>query len=405
MIVMKKLDKQGLIPKIGGFLREIVAIPSGSGGEGAVLERIRGEMEMVGWEDIHLDRVGNLRGKIGTGRLSLVIDGHADTVGPGRREEWECDPYRGMVKDGWIWGRGTVDQKGGVASAVYAGSLFKQFGPADDLTLHLVISVQEENCEGLSWEHIIAEEGFHPDAVILTEPSSLEIRRGQLGHMDIVVEAAGRSAHAFCPEEGKNAVYEMMGLIDKLRLSAPSLASHPAFGRGVITVTDIRSESASDNSVPDLCRIRIDRRFCPQETEDELIAEIRRWAGDSILEIKVPVYRQKSHTGVLLEGKKYFPGWLLDEEDPLVAAARETTAAIRGEEAPVGTWRFSTNGISTMGRHGIPTIGFGPGREEMAHRPNERVRIEDLTEACLFYAYLPGKYVQELSAFGANVEK
>ena len=90
--------------------------------------------------------------------------------------------------------------------------------------------------------------------------------------------------------------------------------------------------------------------------------------------------------------KKYFPGWLMDEEDPLVLAAREATAAIRGKESPVGTWRFSTNGVSMMGRDGIPAIGSGPGREEMAHRPNERVRIEDLTGACLFYAYLPGIY-------------
>ncbi|HDL63922.1 MAG TPA: M20/M25/M40 family metallo-hydrolase, partial [Proteobacteria bacterium] len=163
------------------------------------------------------------------------------------------------------------------------------------------------------------------------------------------------------------------------------------------TVTDIRSEEASDNSVPDLCRIRIDRRFCPQETEDELIAEIRRIAGENDCKIKVPIYRQKSHTGVLMEGKKYFPGWLVDEEDPLVIAARKTTAVTRGKQSPVGTWRFSTNGVSTMGRHGIPTIGFGPGREEMAHRPNERVRISDLTAAHLFYAHLPGIYLEELS--------
>lgn len=392
MIDREQLDKQGLTPTIVRFLREIVAIASPSGGEGAVLERIREEMETVGWEDVHLDLVGNLRGKIGEGKHCLVIDGHADTVGPGRREEWECDPYRGYVKDGWVWGRGTADQKGGVAAAVYAGALFNRIRPVDDVTLHLVISVQEENCEGISWDYIIAEEGFRPEAVILTEPSSLEIRRGQLGHLEILVDVAGRSAHAFCPERGKNAVYEMTELIEKLRRFAPWLASHPAFGQGRITVTNIRSESPSDNSVPDLCRIMIDRRFCPQETEDDLIAEIRRLAGESACEIRVPVYRQRSHTGVLLEGKKYFPGWLVDVEEPLVAAARKTTTAIRGEESPVGTWKFSTNGVSTMGKHGIPTIGFGPGREEMAHRPNERVRVEDLIEACLFYAYLPGMY-------------
>jgi len=379
------------------FLGEIVAIPSPSGEEKEVLDRIALELKKTGWGEIRFDRIGNLRAKIGDGKHQVAIDGHADTVGSGKMEDWECDPYQGRCRDGWIWGRGAVDQKSGLASAVYAGLIIQEEGLLDDFTLNLVLSIQEEDCEGLCWDYIIEEEGFRPEGVILTEPTNLEIKRGQLGHMEMLVTAGGESAHAFCPEFGDNAIYRMAPLIERIQAIAPGLSSHPDFGRGRISVTSITSKSPSDNSVPDACRIRIDRRFSPGETEDELIEEIRRAAGNTVYEIIVPTYRRKSHTGVLLEGKKYLPGWLVEEEDPLVCSARKTSALVMGQEVTVGTWRFSTNGVSTMGKHGIPTIGFGPGDEKMAHRPNERVLISHVIEAANFYARLPGVYCRRLN--------
>ncbi|MFH1038857.1 MAG: YgeY family selenium metabolism-linked hydrolase [PVC group bacterium] len=330
MRTREQLDKQGLTPDMVRFLREIVAIPSPSGGEGAVLERIAAEMAKTGWEEIHYDGIGNLLGKIGSGEHALAIDAHADTVGPGAIADWGCDPYQGLERDGWVWGRGTVDQKGGVVAAVYAGRLIGEQGLPADCTLHLVISIQEENCEGLCWDHLIVKEKFRPEGVILTEPTGLTIKRGQLGHLEMAVTAAGRSAHAFCPEKGENAIYRMTPLIGRIREIAPRLHSHPAFGRGRISITDIRSGSPSGNSVPDTCRILIDRRFCPQETEENLRDEIRALFDDAHFEITVPIYRELSHRGALLEGRKFFPGWVTDEESPLVGSARETLTLIGG---------------------------------------------------------------------------
>jgi putative selenium metabolism hydrolase len=371
------------------FTRELIAISSPVGGEGEAQGRIAGEMEKMGWEAIRLDSIGNLHGRIGSGERVLAIDGHIDTVGPGEAKDWSCDPYRGKEEDGRVWGRGAVDQKGGVAAAVHAGRLFQEAGGAEGLTLRLVVSVQEEDCEGLAWDYLIEEEGSRPDAVVLTEPTDLKITRGQLGHCEFEISVRGRSAHAFCPEQGENAVYRAAGLIEKIRETAPRLASHPVFGRGRIAVTKISSQGPSDNSVPDLCRILIDRRFCPGEDERSLLAEIQKLSAGRDCDITIPVYHRASFTGKILEGRKFFPGWLLEEDAPLLRAARELTGP---GPAAVGTWGFSTNGTSTMGKHGIPTIGFGPGEEALAHQPDERVSIGHLTAARDFYSALAQKY-------------
>lgn len=377
------------------FARQIIAIPSPGGGEGEVMKRVAAEMEMIGWKDIRLDRVGNLHGRIGSGKRVLAIDGHADTVAPGERGGWSCDPLKGKEAEGWIWGRGAVDQKGGLAAAVHAGRIFKEGGGAEDITLRLVVSVQEEDCEGLAWDYLLDREGFLPEAVVLTEPTDLKITRGQLGHCEFAVTVRGRSAHAFCPEKGVNAIYRAAGLIEKIREISPRLAAHPAFGRGRIAVTKIEGRGPSDNSVPDFCRFLIDRRFCPGEDEQSLLAEIHHLSTGLECDISIPAYRQVSHAGTVLEGKKYFPGWLLEEDAPLLRAARAT--AVR---AAVGTWGFSTNGTSTMGRHRIPTIGFGPGAESLAHQPDERVPIAHLLAARDFYGNLPREYARLIGENG-----
>jgi len=283
-----------------------------------------------------------------------------------------------------------------VAAAVHAGRLFREAGGAAGITLHLVVSVQEEDCEGLVWDYLIEEEGFRPEAVILTEPTDLKITRGQLGHCEFVVAVRGRSAHAFCPEKGENAIYRAAGLVLRIQDLAPRLTAHPAFGRGRIAVTRISGEGPSGNSVPDHCRLLIDRRFCPGEDRRSLLGEIERLSAGLDCDITIPVYRRASHTGMVREGEKFFPGWLLEEDSPLLRSARSARAKLGLPPAPVAVWGFSTNGTSTMGRHRIPTIGFGPGSEGLAHQPDERVPVSHLIAARDFYSALAREYGREV---------
>ena len=155
------------------FLRDLVAIPAESSQEGPVIARIRQEMEKVGFDEIRVDRMGNILGRIGSGKTVIMMDSHTDTVGVGDPKEWGWDPYQGKVEDGYIYGRGTCDQRGGMASMVYAGKLIKELGLRGDYTLYVVGSVQEEDCDGLAWLYILKEDGIPPDCVVLTEPTKL----------------------------------------------------------------------------------------------------------------------------------------------------------------------------------------------------------------------------------------
>ncbi len=100
-------------PEIVRFLREMIAIPSESSQERAVVERVRAEMERLGFDEVKIDGLGNVLGRVGSGPLVVALDGHLDTVGVGDRSTWTRDPYRGEERDGMVYGRGAGDQEGG----------------------------------------------------------------------------------------------------------------------------------------------------------------------------------------------------------------------------------------------------------------------------------------------------
>ena len=202
--------------EITEFVREIVRIPSLSGEEGEVIERIKEEMIRAGYEDISVDPMGNLVGRIGSGARILAIDGHCDTVDVGNLDTWEVDPYAAELRDGVIFGRGAVDQKGGLASAIYAGRIIREIGVPEDLSLLVVASVYEEEAEGLSWQYIIRESGIRPEAVLLTEPTDMRICIGQRGRMEMKVMVAGISSHGSAPDRGVNAIYKIAPIIQEI---------------------------------------------------------------------------------------------------------------------------------------------------------------------------------------------
>jgi putative selenium metabolism hydrolase len=370
------------------FLRDIVAIPSLSSDEGRVAHRIQREMEALGFDEVTLDPMGNVIGRIGDGPVSIAFDGHIDTVDVGDLAAWETDPHDPVLKDGVIYGRGTSDMKGGVASSIYAVALLKEQGLVpENLSLYVTATVQEEDCDGLCWQYIVNEGRLRPDVVVITEPTSLRLYRGQRGRMEIEVATGGLSAHGSAPERGDNAVYKMANIIRDVEQLNERLPPHEPLGKGTVTISQIRSRSASLCAVADGCTIHLDRRLTTGETEETAVAELR--ALPSVLAAKAEVtvldYATPSHTGLLYPTKKYFPSWQIDDEAPAVVAAVAGHRDVFGEEVEKGYWVFSTNGVATAGLHGLPTIGFGPGHEKWAHAPNERVEVEHLTRAAAFY--------------------
>ena len=374
--------------EVAAFLREIIAIPSMSSEEGAVIERIREEMARVGFEETRVDGLGNLLGRIGSGPRVLVIDSHCDTVDVGNPDLWKVDPFQGDMRDGVIYGRGACDLKGGLASSVYAGKILRQVGVPEDVTLWVSCTVQEEDCDGLCWKYIIEEENFRPDAVLLTEPTNCNIYRGQRGRMEIKVQTEGLSCHGSAPERGVNAVYKMAPIIREIEALNERLKDDPFLGKGTVTISEIKSTSPSLCAVADSCTIHLDRRLTAGETIETALAEIRALPAFQQAGAKVWLeeYRTPSYTGKVFPMEKYYPTWVLEEDHPVLAAAVASYRNLFDREPLVDKWTFSTNGIATMGLHGIPTFGFGPGLEEHAHSPYEQITTDHLVRAMAFYA-------------------
>ena len=281
---------------------------------------------------------------------------------------------------------------------VYAGKIIKDLCLEKDYTLLVTGTLQEEDCDGLCWQYIIEKSKIRPEFVVSTEPTSLGVYRGQRGRMEILVEVDGISAHGSAPERGDNAIFKMAPILNELQGLHLQLQDDPFLGKGSLTVSEIFSPtSPSRCAVADGCSISIDRRLTYGETWEGALEEIRKLPAVQKAGAKVSMYDYKrpSYTGLVYPTECYFPCWVLEEEH---AACKTLVDSYQGlfKSAPlVDKWTFSTNGVSIMGRYNIPCIGFGPGREDQAHAPNEVTWKDELVKAAAMYAAIPSIYVDK----------
>ena len=415
------------------FLRDIVKFPGESCDEKAHIDRIAEEMRKLDFDKVEIDPQGNVLGYMGTGKTLIGYDAHIDTVGIGNIDNWEFDPYEGFESETEIGGRGTSDQCGGIVSAVYGAKIMKDLGLLDD-TYRVVVTgtVQEEDCDGLCWQYIINEDGVKPEFVVSTEPTDGGIYRGQRGRMEIRVDVKGVSCHGSAPERGDNAIYKMADILQEIRALNENDADEKTsikglvkmldekynpewkearfLGQGTVTVSQIFYTSPSRCAVADSCAVSLDRRMTAGETWESCLDEIRALPsvqkyGDDV-EVSMYNYDRPSYTGCVYPIECYFPTWVIPEDHKVTKAleaaykglygdkrlGNEETAPSRINRPLTDKWTFSTNGVSIMGRNGIPCIGFGPGAEAQAHAPNEKTWKDDLVKCAAVYAALPAMY-------------
>jgi putative selenium metabolism hydrolase len=387
------------------FLREICAIPSYDGLIGPVGERIAQEMRALGYDEVRFDRMGNILGRIEGGasqrgaRRVLLYDSHIDTVGIGDPAAWAWDPFQGKVEDGILYARGACDEKGSTPGMVYGLALARELGLLDGFTGYYFGNM-EEWCDGIAPNALVEVEGIRPDVVVIGEPTKMQVYRGHKGRVEMQVVAKGRSAHAASNWLGDNAVYKMLPIIAGVRDLDPHLKEDAFLGKGTITVSSIACQTPSINAVPDECTITIDRRVTFGESKEDAIAQVQALLppGDASLHAEMLFYDAPSYTGFVFPVDKYFPAWALPEEHPLVQAGQATLRRLWGDAPPPGKWNFSTNGTYWMGKANIPSIGFGPGDEVHAHSVLDQNRLDDVVQATLWYALLPGTLRESMAS-------
>lgn len=375
-------------------LSDIIKVPAMSNKEKERILFLKDMCEKAGFDEVRIDGLGNLLARVGSGKKILAIDAHIDTVGIGDRSQWKKDPFSGDIENGLVHGRGTSDQTGGAASMITAGRILKEMGYKGDYAVWFVFSIIEEDCDGMCWKYLIEEEKFVPDFFVSTEPTTLRLYRGHRGRMEMEVHLKGVSCHGSAPERGVSAAYKAARAALAIEaLNANLKPDDDKFlGKGTVTVSQIKVHGPSQCAVPDEAMLYLDRRLTWGETKDQAIQQVKDAilaAGVDAVEVTMPEYAIPSWTGMDYRQELYFPTWKFPADHPFVKAGVAAHEAAFGQAPVVDKWTFSTNAVAVAGRHGIPSIGFGPGDENQAHAPNEITRVDDLWKAAAFYAALP----------------
>lgn len=378
--------------KVIRLCQELVRAQSYSGKEDKVAEVLKINFKALGFDDITVDYYGNVIGHIKGNKpgKKILFDGHMDTVPVSDPEKWIYPPFAAEIHDQKIYGRGTSDMKGAIAAMVCAAANFAEDSNRDFAGDIYVAGVVHEECfEGVA-ARAISEE-VKPDYVVIGEASELNIKIGQRGRGEIILETFGKPCHSANPEKGINAVYKMADVIEAIKTLKPT--HHDVLGDGILELTDIKSSPYPGASVvPDYCRATYDRRILVGETKESVLAPIKElleemMKKDPQLKVKASysVGKEMCYTGNEIEGERFFPGWLYDKNEEFVQAVYREMKAM-GFNPSITQYNFCTNGSHYAGEANIKTIGMGPSRENLAHTLNEYIEIEQLTSVTQCYA-------------------
>jgi len=380
---------RGYEEQIVRFLRDLIAIPAESGKEGDRCERVRREYESLGFDEVFFDGLGSVVARIGSGDFKILYDGHIDCVGVGDLGNWDFDPFAGKFEDGEIWGRGAVDELPAIAGMAYGAKILADRGLPDGVSLYLTASRASALTSWCSANPPIS--GSTADSEAAWRPPSRPT--GSPPTAPTPTAGSTRSTRwrrSSATLKSSTKISLMTNFSVKDRSSSPrSSARRRPSGKGSIIVSSIECTTPSLNAVPDSARIYIDRRLTVGETVESSMGELKGLPHLGDADVELLKYDAVSWRGARAQQEKYYPTWVLDEDHPLVQGVAAAAAEALGETPRISRWSFSTNGVATMGIFGIPTVGFAPGLEELAHTTQERVSVDDLIKATAVYSLIP----------------
>lgn len=372
------------------FAQTLVRTKSYSGEEQDIIERIKDKMKELDYDEVRIDSMGNLVGRIGDGPRIIMFDSHVDTVEVKDLSEWDHPPFAGVIEDGRLYGRGSVDMKSAAAASIYAGAVAKKLGFHKDKTIYVSCTVLEEDCDGENLKYLFKAFDFKPDAIVICEPSGNKLATGHKGKAQVAVKTHGISAHGSAPEKGLNAIYEMAQIIQRIEETSTALMN--AEGQtGTLTASRISSSSESLNAVPFECEIYLDRRMVLGETKETVKKEMDAIIAGKKASWEIGTLHRRSWTGMEITYHPFHLPWQIKLDHELVTTCFKAFNTAFGSDPELDYWDFSTNAVTTIAL-GIPTIGFGPGEHKLAHMVNENCRVSQIVDACDFYATLMDKF-------------
>jgi acetylornithine deacetylase len=297
---------------------------------------------------------------------TYVWEVHQDTV---PIDNMIVDPFGAHIEAGRLYGRGACDIKGGMAAMLSAFARLVRDKPAGAANIIMACTVDEE-FTFLGVQKLV--ETLKADGAIVAEPTQLHIVKAHKGVVRWNLLTAGRACHSSSPQRGINAIYRMARLLVGIEQYAEHLQqsrSDPLLGTPTISVGRIEG-GTSANTVPDRCRVEIDRRVLPGEEPDATPDDLDRFLREQV-KIDFPYEMQKPWLGS--------PPLSAEGSAELVARLGRAIKAVRGPFEEIGV-PFGTD-ASTIARAGIPAVVFGPGDVAQAHTCDEWVPLDEVAQA------------------------
>jgi acetylornithine deacetylase len=371
-------------PEIISMIERLVAFPTVSRDSNlGLIEWTRDYLNGMGVKSrLTYDATGkkaNLFATLGEGRKpGLILSGHTDVV-PVEGQAWDSDPFKIMIRDGMMFGRGAADMKGFIGTAL---ALVPKFLAADmDSSLHLALSYDEEvGCLGVRGLIAdLAQTGLKTAGCIVGEPTLMQPIIAHKGTHRFRCCITGREAHSSYTTQGVNSIEYAARIIVYIRQMADRLAQLEtrdyAFTVPFTTLQTgtIRGGLAS-NIVPKDCEFQFEARTMPGVAAERLYQEIQDYAATLLPEMR----RVEPNAAIDFEFLSSAPGLNMAESEAIVQLA---TALSRNR--PNGAVSYGTE-AGLFQQAGIPTVVCGPGDIEQAHRPNEFVTLAQLAQCEAF---------------------
>ncbi len=361
------------------LLQSLVRIPSITGNEAQIGVFVADFCRGIGFQVEVLEAAPGRPNIIatwdsGTPGPTLLLNDHLDIIPPGPLEYWTHPPFAAEIADGRVYGRGTIDTKSGVSTLLIAAKALRESGIGIHGKLVLLFVCDEEVGGKLGIQHVAKSGRLKADMAIVAEPTTMQVEIATKGRMNIGITTRGVATHGARPWLGHNAIEDMARLVLELGQLGEKIKAkhHPLLGHGSLNVGIIEGGTVP-NMVPNKCRIEVDRRLIPSETQEAVLAEFQQ-----VLE-----FLRRSTPGFSSEMEQllWWPGYAIDAAEPIVTTICHAFEQVVGHKPVIAGKDAGTDAswINTLG--GIPVVMFSPGNGKEAMNADENVAIADVITA------------------------
>ena len=362
--------------------RELIARPSVTPEDAGCQALLSARLQAAGFACRPLDfgAVKNLWASHGGGGPVLLFLGHTDVVPPGPPEAWDSDPFEPVEREGWLYGRGAADMKGGVAAMVVALEQFVAAHPDHPGTVALLLTSDEEG-DAIDGVRRVAghlrETGQPVHYCVTGEPSSKQrlgdlLRVGRRGTLSGTLLARGIQGHVAYPDLARNPIHELMPALAELCARRWD-EGYPEFPPTSFQISNIHAGTGANNVIPGRCEVLFNFRYNPgwqaEALEREVEETLRRHGVDFTL---------RWHRG----GEPFLTG-----EGRLRQAARAAIAATCGGLVPEENTGGGTSDARFIAPLGAEVVELGPVNASI-HKANERIAIAELQHLPMLYRAL-----------------